>query len=324
MADTPKIPKLRDLKTAREQLSRRYAASRVSGYQDAHEREAYVRARMPATHAAVAFVLRALPPPLPSSLNTCLDLGCGPGTATLAVYDFLRNADQAIPQFILMDQDAGILNQARAHCTAAKIPDFETRQGDIIHSDYPAADMVLLSYVLGEMTPDQQLIVLKKAYDATQHYLILVHPGTQALFHDFLTWHDALIQWGGHIIAPCPTHTVCPLSKPSAPGAPHPTGWCHFKTRLQRTKDLKYLKNATLGFEDEPLNYMIIAKHPTKDDTRTAARIITRPRKHTGHVCIDVCTGSTVATRIISKKHPHYAVIKKKAWGDVIAEDTST
>lgn len=318
MAKIPPHTQLSTLKTARENLSKRYATSRACGFKNTFEREAYIHARMPATQAAVLHALHALNAAYAAPIKSCLDLGCGPGTGTIALNTWLSDAQNDPPHFTLMDQDQAMLDHAAWQCKNAQIHTAAFIHADLISASYPHADIVLLSYVLGEMSSHDQINVLKKAFDATQQFLILVHPGTQTLFHDFVQWRDQLIQWGGTIIAPCPAQTQCPLTQP--PVHTHPTSWCHFKIRIARTKTLKYLKSAQLGFEDEPFNYLIVSKHPPTQPPAKIDRIITAPRKHTGHIGIDVCTGTSIESRTFSKKHPHYKILKKKSWGDVIEE----
>ena len=328
---------LRDLKTARENLSHRYASSRVRGFKNDLEREAYVQARMPATRAAIASSLKNIDTLSMPPIMSCLDVGCGPGTGTLALKDWMDTFTDASCHFTLLDQDRAILDYARAQCTDAgmDLSHLSFIQSNIITGTLPQADLVLLSYVLGEMERADQLRTLMRAFDAAVHFLVLVHPGTQSLFDDLCVWRNKLVEWGGFIVAPCPGHGVCPLSLTPDQGK-HPTSWCHFKTRIARTRELKYLKNATLNFEDEPFNYLIISKQP-RDADNHPARIITAPRQRTGHIYFHVCQASpnapssdaslnpsqnlSIASVNVSKKHPHYAQIKKKSWGDTLSED---
>lgn len=324
-------PTLRSMKQSQKNLSDRYRTTRESGFQSQDERDAYVRARMPATKGAVARVLAILDTVMAhdASITSVLDVGCGPGTATLAVHDWLSQpqtdgqvdgqeacqaTDLSHMTWTLLDQDQDMLHRAGGYAIDAGISEqsLNLHAQNIIRGDYPKADLVIMSYVLGEMTRDDQRIVLHKAWAATQHFLVMVHPGTHPLFQDFLTWRDDLIQWGGIIVAPCPHHNACPLSDTTTR---HPTSWCHFKERIARTKEHKYLKNAHIGHEDEPYNYLIMAKDASYKAFQKP-RIVTHPKKHTGHIRFDVCTNAGMQSHTISKKHAQYTLYKKKTWGD--------
>jgi ribosomal protein RSM22 (predicted rRNA methylase) len=149
---------------------------------------------------------------------------------------------------------------------------------------------------------------LEAAFNATEKYLVIISPGTSSLFQDYLLWRQFLVERGGTIFAPCPMNGSCPMS--TLPGR-----WCHFKARVNRTKELKYLKDASMSFEDEPYSYIIISKSAGKP-ARESYRIIDHPQHRKGHSHFEVCAGEAIATITCSAKDPDYKHKKKLAWGD--------
>src|SRR5439155_25876308 len=76
------------LRKARESLSSSYREKNSSHsiFSDHAKRLAYLATRFPATYAAVQEVCKRL-----SHVNTLLDLGAGPATATLAMIELFPN-----------------------------------------------------------------------------------------------------------------------------------------------------------------------------------------------------------------------------------------
>eukprot|EP01037_Dinobryon_pediforme_P013246 gene13246-13354_t len=114
---------------------------------------AYVSARMPATYAAMDMCFQMIKNVFPTSI---LDLGAGPGTATLAALNLWPKLKIAI----LVEHHAAMSRFSKEY------------------------DLVTLGYVLGELNQEQQLAALKKAWDATKEFLVITMPGTP---HDYQT-----------------------------------------------------------------------------------------------------------------------------------------
>ncbi|MBX9977887.1 MAG: small ribosomal subunit Rsm22 family protein [Alphaproteobacteria bacterium] len=292
---------LKDLKTARNQLWDRYQTTGEAGFRSDVERVAYILARFPSTYAACRDVFQRLPQDV--ELNSVLDLGCGPGTATLACLGRDIGAS-----YILIENDAPMLLHCRGMVNLHTNRATFIQKNLMTESSYPNADLVMLSYVLGELSYDAQLSVLEKAFDAAEKYLVIISPGISMLFQNYHEWRQFLVKKGGTILAPCPLDGPCPMNPLSG-------RWCHFKARVNRTKELKYLKNATMSFEDEPYSYLIISKNAEKL-TKASYRIIDHPQHRKGHSHFEVCTGENITTMTCSAKDPNYKHKKKLTWGD--------
>lgn len=324
---------IKDLKRARNALWQRYqntytqesqsSTQNLSGFHNDGEREAYLLSRFPATYGACCAVFDRFFEY--ASVNnwsnetfienlTVLDLGCGPGTASLALCDVLKNKDYPQPSTMTcIDQDDFMLKKSeqalKGHCQHLIIQKKILRHQDNI----PKADIVLMSYMLAEVPLQYQKDILTKAFFAADKALILISPGTSALFPQFLKWRQHLIKLGGFIAAPCPHMMDCPHSIDQQSKQP---GWCHFKTRIARTREMKTMKNATMSFEDEPYNYLIVLKNPL--DSLPSTRIISPPQKRKGHMHIEACTEGKILTQTFSSRMDHYRILKHATWGDVI------
>ena len=104
-----------------------------------------------------------------------------------------------------------------------------------------------------------------------------------------------------------PTTTPCPL----------PEGdWCHFATRLARSRTHRLAKGAERGFEDEKFAYVVLTRSP---HPAAAARVLRRPDLRPGHVVLDLCTADGLERRTVSKRDgADYRRARKVAWGDTL------
>ena len=330
-------PNLKNLKRARHSLWQRYQKTYdpihqedVSGFQKKGEHEAYMLSRFPATYGACCSVFARLfetaafqewSRDVFTDNVTVLDIGSGPGTASLALCDTLLNYQSGIiPNSITcIDQDDPMLEKCTHHLKERCKKLITTHNIISPTTAFPPADVVIMSYMLAEVTHLQQEHVLSKAFLAAKHALILINPGTSSLFPVFLKWRQKLISLGGFIAAPCPHMTHCPLDPDLSKNSPHTgPGWCHFKTRIARTRDMKFLKNATMSFEDEPYNYLIILKKPLS--SVPSARVMNAPQKRKGHLHMHLCTEGTINHKTFSARIDNYQSIKKTAWGDGIVK----
>jgi len=257
----------------------------------------YLAARMPSTYAVLSECFGKIPKDFKP--NSVLDLGAGPGTGALAALDLwpdIRTITN-VEQHPLMNKFAEQLLTKPIDRIQRDIVAFETTQ---------SYDLVILSYVLGELTQEQQLSVLEKALRAARGFLVITTPGTPRDYQDLMTARRFLIERGGHVLTPCPHQNACPLEQTK--------DWCHFSVRVTRTKSHKMAKQASLTFEDEKFSYLIVGK---SKNHKNFERLIRKPIRKPGHVLLDVCTSAGIKREIITKKQKDvYKIASKKEWGD--------
>ncbi len=295
---------LGDLQEAYATLSYRYRTQPgASGFASELETLAYLAARLPATYAVVRRCLKELPKGfIPENI---LDLGAGPGTASLACLE-------AYPPtaLTLIEQNKTILGWGkRLFAAAPNAPTLINYQNkNLLNLSVGGSyDMVIASYVFGELSPNHQETLLQTALDMSSKYLLIILPGTPAGFGILRSLRELAIGKGSHVLAPCTHQKSCPMGE---------NDWCHFPVRLPRSSWHKRLKGGELGYEDEKFSYLILSKEPMAHETQ-AGRIIKKPHHGGGHGTIDVCSQGELSTVSYSrKKFPNYRNLKDLEWGD--------
>ncbi|HEX9362099.1 MAG TPA: small ribosomal subunit Rsm22 family protein [Bradyrhizobium sp.] len=301
-------------------LSRNVAAERASlisqtyregGGSSAIRSEAdalvYALARMPATYAAVTASLNALrdirPDFAPTSL---LDVGAGPGTATWAA----AAAFPSLTGFALLDANSALralaLDLGRDSTRLRQIT-YQLGEARAALADSEAADLVIASYMIGEIDDAERTPLADVMWAKTRDTLLIVEPGTPAGYGRMIALRRQLIAAGAHVAAPCPHDGECPLTAPD---------WCHFTQRLPRSRAHKQLKSAELPYEDEKFSYVALSRAPA---ARRPARVIARPVVTKVAVTARLCTDQGILNAVAARRQKvAYQRFKKIAWGDAI------
>lgn len=305
------------LTQANEELSHRYRdkgqrrelVGKKEGFMESEaHRSAYAVSRMPATYSVVRRALKELYKRIPSlAINSLLDLGCGPGTAVWAVADVFPELGKAT----LIERDAQLIAMGKRFAAKSEHPAVskaEWLQGNLqSEQPFPAHDLVILSYVIGEFTETVAEELVRRAWQATKQALVVIEPGTPAGFERIRAARAALIASGAHLAAPCPHAEACPMSGGD---------WCHFAERVERTSRHRQVKGGSLNYEDEKFSYVVGVRQPC---ALPEARILRHPLKRTGHVCLTLCTKKGLKQRTVSRKEGDlYKEARKLEWGDEI------
>jgi ribosomal protein RSM22 (predicted rRNA methylase) len=271
---------------------------------------AYALARMPATYAAVTASLNALREITPDfAPKTLLDVGAGPGTATWAAAE----AFWSLQGFALLDANDALralaLNLARQ---SARLGDINYQRGEASTAlaNAEAADLVVASYVIGEMKESEQAALAALMWAKTRDTLLVVEPGTPAGYARIIALRAQLIAAGAHVAAPCPHEGKCPLVTPD---------WCHFTQRLPRSRAHKQIKGAELPFEDEKFSYVALMRAPA---ARHPARVLAQPHVTKASVVTKLCTADGLVFETVPRRDKAaYGEARKRRWGEI--SDTS-
>jgi ribosomal protein RSM22 (predicted rRNA methylase) len=293
------------LAQAAQHLSARYRAQQSGTgpcLTNAVERAAYLAVRMPATFAAVHRVLSELGPRLLASPSSLLDLGAGSGAgwwAAATVFPTLQRA-------MLVEQDREFLQLGQALASQVSQVQLEWRHADLRSvQDWPASDLVLCSYSLGELEEGAARRVVRAAWQAAQQALIVVEPGTMRGFATIRALRDELLAADAHLLAPCPHSLDCPLVAHD---------WCHFAARVARSALQRRLKGGTLGYEDEKFSYLVFTRQPVPP---AAARILRHPQHQPGRIQLQLCTAEGVQSLPVTKRmKEQWKRARKVEWGD--------
>jgi ribosomal protein RSM22 (predicted rRNA methylase) len=262
---------------------------------------------MPATYAAVTASLDALcgirPDFAPKKL---LDIGAGPGTATWAAAETFPS----LTDFTAIDANAALRTLALdLFGKNPRLPTLQYTQGEAraVLSDAEPADLVVASYLLGEMSDTERADLAEQMWARTSDTLLIVEPGTPAGYARIIELRRQLIALGAHVAAPCPHDRKCPLIAPD---------WCHFTQRLPRSRAHRQLKSAELSFEDEKFAYVALTRAPVE---RHPARVLAQPVVTKIEVTAKLCTpDGVVVAKIPRRAKADYARARRWRWGDAV------
>jgi ribosomal protein RSM22 (predicted rRNA methylase) len=270
---------------------------------------AYALARMPATYAAVAASLNALCEIRPDfAPKTMLDIGAGPGTATWAAAERFSS----LADFTSIDANAALRTLAiDLFEKSSRLSDVRYTRGDAraALANAEAADLVIASYLIGEMDDTERAALAGQMWAKTRDTLLIVEPGTPAGYARIITLRAQTIALGGHVAAPCPHDGECPLVAPD---------WCHFTQRLPRSRAHQQVKGAELPFEDEKFAYVALTRAPV---ARRPARVLAQPDVGKVEVTAKLCTPEgLVVAKIPRRAKEDYARARRWRWGDAVDE----
>jgi ribosomal protein RSM22 (predicted rRNA methylase) len=268
---------------------------------------AYALARMPATYAAVTASLNALGEIRPDfAPENLLDVGAGPGTATWAAAE----AWPSLQRFTLLDANGALrelaLDLGRGSARLRDI-DYHHHEAGTALAGAEAADLVIASYVIGEMDEAARASLAARMWAKTRDTLVVIEPGTPAGYARIIALRAQLIALGAHVAAPCPHDNSCPLQAPD---------WCHFTQRLQRSQAHKQIKGAELPFEDEKFSYVALTRAPVAS---RPARVLAQPAVSKVEVTAKLCTSEGLEiARVPRRAKEDYARARRWRWGDAV------
>jgi ribosomal protein RSM22 (predicted rRNA methylase) len=268
---------------------------------------AYALARMPATYAAVTASLNAVceitPHFTPQSL---LDVGAGPGTATWAAVE----AFPSLQTLTLVDANPALRALAldlASSSTHLRDLNYQRGEARAALADAETADFVMASYMIGEISEQEQRELAALMWSKTRDTLLVVEPGTPAGYGRIISLREQLIAAGAHVAAPCPHDGRCPLQPPD---------WCHFTQRLARSRAHKQIKGAEVPFEDEKFSYVALTRAPA---ARHVDRVLAQPVVTKIEVTAKLCTPDGLAmTKVSRRTKAEFARARRWRWGDAV------
>jgi ribosomal protein RSM22 (predicted rRNA methylase) len=270
---------------------------------------AYALARMPATYAAVVASLNALQETRPDfTPQALLDIGAGPATASFAAAE----AFPTLTSFALLDANPALralaLEFARAS-SRLSAASYELGPARASLANAAEADLVIASYLIGELGERERADLVDTAWAKTRDTLVIVEPGTPAGYTRIIAGRARLIASGAHVAAPCPHDRACPLQAPD---------WCHFAQRLPRSRAHMQMKGAQLPFEDEKFSYVVLTRTPIAEHP---SRVLAPPMSGKAEIAAKICTpdGVTIA-KVPRRDKAAYARARRLSWGDAFVE----
>ncbi|MEU7553871.1 small ribosomal subunit Rsm22 family protein [Streptomyces sp. NPDC044571] len=271
---------------------------------------AYAAYRMPATFEAVRAALDGLAEAAPDWVpGSHVDVGGGTGAATWAV-DTTWDGPRTTTVLDWAEPALALGRELAASSPSAVLRGAEWRRAVIgAGLALPEADLVTVSYVLGELTPEARRAVVAEAARAGQA-VVLIEPGTPEGYLRIREAREQLIGAGLRVAAPCPHDGTCPIEVGR--------DWCHFSARVSRSSLHRQVKGGSLPYEDEKFSYVAATRFPVEP---APFRITRKPQIRKGLVLLDLCgpsegpsAGLTRAT--VTKRHGDlYKAARDADWG---------
>jgi len=292
-----------DFAKAFERISARYRQEAGCFLQTDEERKAYLFTRLPATFAVALKVLEEVQNRC--NIESLLDVGAGPGTGMWAASTLFSE----LTECFLLEKDPLFMQLGKELVSKAEgfpVRKIEWRNCDIEKEfTAPEADLVLLSYSIGETKQAVWPSLAKQLWSSTKKALVIIEPGTPKGYDRLMKLRDVFLNLGGYLWAPCPHSNSCPLKEGD---------WCHFPARVARSSLHRQLKSAELGYEDEKFSYLIIGKEPSFP---YLARVIRKPSLHSGWIEFTTCQSQGVEKEVFTRKQgEEYKKKKRLDWGD--------
>jgi ribosomal protein RSM22 (predicted rRNA methylase) len=293
------------LRAAAAGLSERYRTGvAIPATLTAEERAAYLAVRFPSTYAIAAAVWRHVSERLGGlAFATVLDAGAGPGTASLAL-----QAVAAPCPTTLLERDPG-WRSAALKLAGSLGTDARFVQGDLgVLGNLPGHDAVVASHVLNELPASARTDATLQLWGRAQGLLVIIEPGTPAGFEAIRSVRQAVLDRGGHIVAPCTHDLGCPVTGDD---------WCHFDVQIERSALHRAVKSGSLSHETGKFSYVAISRREV--GPAPGGRIVRRPIRGSGHVHFDVCASGTIERVTVSKRHgAAWRTARDLSWGEIL------
>ncbi len=265
------------------------------------ERAAYLAVRFPSTFATAGAVWGELATVCDlADVRTVLDVGAGPGTASLAAIGVPSSAG-----FSLLERDSGWRPTAERLAAATEIrSSFRT---SALPGTVAQHDVIVAGYTLNEFPETARAGAIASLWSAARIALIVLEPGTPKGFAVCEAARTVALAAGAHAAAPCTHNEHCPMTT---------ADWCHQPLRVARSAIHRSAKLGSLSYEDEKFSYVVLTREPPR---RVApARIVRKPIRSGGHVHLDLCNARGLQrTTVARSDKEHYRDARDAEWGCV-------
>lgn len=211
-----------------------------------------------------------------SDLTHFIDWGAGPGTASLALVNQLR---QKIQSQILIDHSKEVFKVfSDVHKTLSN-PEISTKNNLSDYLQNKNSTALIFSYSITEIKD------LPKDWDQFEALMIL-EPATSEDGRKLLKLRDQLIQKEYHIYAPCVHQLSCPLLSESK------HDWCHDRFSVKAPEWFKKLETL-LPMKNQTVttSYLLARKKPASNQLQNRARLTGDQLKEKGKTRQMVCQG---------------------------------
>ena len=237
-----------------------------------------------------------------SEVSTVIDVGAGSGAASLALSYYYPHARYYLLESNIYMKNVGL--DLLSSFNNMSYIDYDINKSNLDIK----GNMVLASYVYNELDKLGRINLINKMINMSNHYLLFIEPGTPIGYKNILEIKDYLSSYRYSILGPCPNIYNCPLKSIES-------RWCHYSSRVSRSKLVKDLKEGDVPYEDEKYIYLLI--DISTSEIEPTSRIISNPKINKGYVELVLCTSNGLKNIKVTKKDKElYKIAKKKIVGD--------
>lgn len=275
---------------------------------------AYLGMRVPATYAQIAGALYQLKESMPAfQPESLLDLGSGPGTAIWAAKEVWPSLKKATA----MDNDGSFLSVSRELFNKSGLELDIEWEGDSLRSDFGSKnnkyDVVILANVLNELTEEERIKVIDRAFTQCNKVLVIIEPGTPG-GAQIITDSQKNFTNKHFLMAPFLNNSFVESAD----------FWIHFPQRFIRPEFQRrvrqHMRVSNLMASDwEETKYSYIAFSKYAPETSPLGRVVAPIKKQKAWFDLTVLTAKGIEKlQVFKRDKDKYNYVKKLHWGDVI------
>jgi len=268
----------------------------------------YALTRMPATYGSASFGLEELKEYV-STIDNVIDIGSGTGSASIAT-SLLFNC----PNIISIEREKEMMSLSKELCRDIN-PNIIYINDDFIGVDiekFKNIDLIVESYFLNELDDFCRRNSIYKILDISPKFILLVEPGTMKSFHMMKEIRSYILTNNYKVLGPCPHQEKCNYDNPN---------WCHFVSRISRSKLTKLIKGGDAPYEDEKFTYLLLVRNDIDIENKyDFSRVLRHPYITKGRIELEVCTSSgNIEKRNITKSNKElFKIARKVSIGDKV------
>ncbi|MCO6431091.1 MAG: methyltransferase domain-containing protein [Deltaproteobacteria bacterium] len=280
---------------ALKKLSQNYVAPRTRSLKEISakiEAEAYALYFLPINFAKFDFLLRQAELEI-SFIRSVLDLGCGPGTATMA------GLAAGLSGAVVCAVDH---SRQMREIAAKLLPHWNTTGNEIqITESVPRNrhfDLIMAGNVLGELSLDEQFSQLMSLASSLGEggILIVLEPALMANTRNLMHLRDLILRSDTQLcpLFPCTRKDDCPMYSQST------NEWCHGALRWKEPSLVKQLDHLT-GFNKHRIKYsaLILCRGGS---LKSGYRVVAPPKKSKRGRTLRLCGPGYYGERVLAGK----------------------
>lgn len=261
---------------------------------DARWRSAYLAYFFPANAVKAYEVIRRFDSegllPLPSEGLTLLDYGCGPGSAALGVFNYLREKGHPPASVILIDRSAAAIDTAKELLRRSQI-DAPVQAFTRLTEELPSVHLALAFNVFNELDTEEAARSVERLLQSLvpEGRLLIVEPALRDTSRRLIALRDALLEKRfARLFWPCPHSAQCP-------GLTDERDWCHGSEDWERPDRVAEL-DRIIGNRKERLKYSALLlgrpqELPGAASAATFWRVVSDPLVERGKRLLYLCGG---------------------------------